>query len=200
MPALVGVRRGDPRRLRPGRGRRFYQAEHGFFPLTAFVQPNSRLRESDADSRDCTLVLYDPERTPSVGAGKDALLLEADVTTPLAYMWSRTDLDKLRWTGLLRPGQPLDRATLMLLKPYEPNKIPVVMVHGLWSTPLAWIPMLNELRRDPRIRDRYQFFLYLYPTGVPVPIAASGLRDSLHPDLAAGVPDPEGLKTRHFHP
>ena len=26
---------------------------------------------------------------------------EADYTTPLAYMWSRTDLDRYRWAGLL---------------------------------------------------------------------------------------------------
>jgi pimeloyl-ACP methyl ester carboxylesterase len=94
-------------------------------------------------------------------------------------MWSRTDLGKVRWTGLLRPGELADRAGLMLIRPYDPDKIPVVMVHGLASTPLAWIPMLNELYRDPVIHKRYQFLLYLYPTGVPIPIAAAGLRDSL---------------------
>jgi pimeloyl-ACP methyl ester carboxylesterase len=39
--------------------------------------------------------------------------------------------------------------------------------------------MLNELVRDPAIHQRYQFLLYLYPTGMPLPIAASGLRDAL---------------------
>jgi hypothetical protein len=105
--------------------------------------------------------------------------LESDLTTPLAYMWSRTDLGRYRWTGLLRPGDALGRAGLMLLRPYEPDKIPVVMVHGLWSSPLAWIPMLNELLRDPQIHRRYQFLLYLYPTGVPLPMAAAGLRAAL---------------------
>ena len=37
--------------------------------------------------------------------------------------------------------------------------------------------MLNELLRDPMIQQRYQFLLYMYPTGVPIPIAAAGLRD-----------------------
>jgi pimeloyl-ACP methyl ester carboxylesterase len=54
-----------------------------------------------------------------------------------------------------------------------------VMVHGLMSSPLAWIPMINELLRDPAIQKKYQFLLYMYPTGVPVPIAASYLRDAL---------------------
>ena len=90
-------------------------------------------------------------------------------------MWSRTDLDRYRWTGLLRPEHALERANLLLIRPYEPDKIPVVMVHGLISTPLAWIPMLNELLRNPKIQEHYQFLLYMYPTGVPIPIAAASL-------------------------
>ena len=66
-----------------------------------------------------------------------------------------------------------------MIRPYEPGKIPVVMVHGLISSPLAWIPMLNELLRDPAIQEKYQFMLYMYPTGVPMPIAAASLRDAL---------------------
>ena len=101
------------------------------------------------------------------------------MSTPLAYMWSRTDLSRYVWTGLLRPGRAGERSGLMLLRPYEPDKIPIVMVHGLASSPLAWIPMLNELLRDPKIHDKYQFLLYVYPTGVPIQIAAVGLRDSI---------------------
>src|SRR5262249_27139349 len=145
-------------------------------PLTAVLYPNTRLRDQPATNgpRECTLALVDP-----IQVNRDAMSLETDITTPLAYMWSRTDLSRYRWTGLLRPGEAAGRAGLMLLRPYEPGKIPVVMVHGLASSPLAWIPMLNELARDPQIQQRYQFLLYVYPTGVPVPIAAAGLRDAL---------------------
>ena len=94
-------------------------------------------------------------------------------------MWSRTDLSKYKWRGFLRPGSVLEGKGLMLLRPYQPDKIPVVMVHGLMSSPLSWIPMLNELLRDPSIQRRYQFMLYVYPTGVSVPIAASYLREAM---------------------
>jgi hypothetical protein len=152
------------------------------FPLTAFLVPNSRLRDSSEtvdEARKCTLELKDPVRERVVGEPPGAIALEIDLTTPLAYMWSRTDLDHYRWSGLLRPEQALQRANLLMIRPYEPGKIPVVMVHGLISTPLAWIPMLNELLRDPAIQDKYQFMLYMYPTGVPLPIAAASLRDAL---------------------
>lgn len=160
---------------------RFYPPEMAF-PLTAYLVPNSRLKDArlGADTvRECGLQLVDPVRNRSVGPKETPMAVESDFTTPLAYMWSRTDLNRYRWNGLLRPGEAMARANLMLLRPYEPDKIPVVMVHGLISSPLAWIPMLNDLMRDPRIQQNYQFYLYMYPTGVPVPVAAALLRESL---------------------
>jgi len=178
---LIGIRETDDQKGERPPAERFYPPEMAF-PLTAFLTPNSRLRDAVADVRDareCTLVLYDPVQTRTVGDPPNVLALEADLTTPLAYMWSRSDLDRYRWSGLLRPEHAFGRANLLLLRPYEPRKIPVVMVHGLISTPLAWIPMLNELLRDPVIQSNYQFMLYMYPTGVTIPIAAAGLRESL---------------------
>lgn len=171
---LIGVRRS----AQAGKGPDKYYPPETAFPLTAVLLPDQRIRDlKEGEARRCTIDLVDPIQNRAVGP--EAVPLEADVTMPLAYMWSRTDLSRFRWTGLLRPGEAAGRAGLMLLRPYDPDKIPVVMVHGLASSPLAWIPMLNEMLRDPKISTRYQLLLYVYPTGVPVPIAASGLRDAL---------------------
>jgi hypothetical protein len=178
---LIGVRETDAKQGERAPQERFYPTEMAF-PLTAFLRPNSRLRDPNVDVREarvCTLELIDPVKERTHGQPPYVLAPETDVTSPLAYIWSRTDLDRYRWSGLLRPEKGLERANLLLIRPYEPNKIPVVMVHGLISTPLAWIPMLNELLRDPAIQKNYQFLLYMYPTGVPIPIASAGLREAL---------------------
>jgi hypothetical protein len=193
---VIGVRETEMKKDGRNPAERFYPAEMAF-PLTAFLVPNSRLKDSNVDvskARVCTLKLYDPVRDRVVGEKPNLVPLETDVATPLAYMWSRTDLDRYRWTGLLRPEHALERANLLLIRPYEPDKIPVVMVHGLISTPLAWIPMLNELLRRPEIQANYQFMLYMYPTGVPIPIAAAGLRDSLI--QAKQLYDPDGREPK----
>jgi pimeloyl-ACP methyl ester carboxylesterase len=175
---LIGIHRSEE----PGKeGReKFYPPEMAF-ALTAFLKPNSRLRDPDKGNapRECTLLLVDPISIHRVGAAPTEMPVEADLSTPLAFMWSRTDLDRYRWTGLFRPGAAMHRANLMLLRPYEPGKIPVVMVHGLISSPLAWVAMINDLLRDPVIHEKYQFMLYMYPTGVPIPVAEAGLRDTL---------------------
>ena len=63
-----------------------------------------------------------------------------------------------------------------MLEPYQPGKIPVVMVHGLLSSPLTWMPVFNDLRADPALRDRFQFWFYFYPTANPYLATAADLR------------------------
>ncbi len=188
---LIAARRSD----KAAEGVERFYPQVMSFPLTAFVRPPSKIRpgEADAAPRELVLELVDPLRTRTVG--DPPMPTESDLTTPLAYMWSKAELDRYRWTGLLRPGPAAGRAGLMLIRPYEPDKIPVVMVHGLASTPLAWVAMVNDLLRDPRIQQQYQFMLYMYPTGIPVPIAAAGLRETLQQAeqtfrLPGGAPDP----------
>ena len=77
------------------------------FPLTAVLVPNSRLSDPNVDikeARECTLMLYDPVRDQFVGDKDNKIALEIDLTTPLAYMWSHTDLDRYRADRPLRPS------------------------------------------------------------------------------------------------
>ena len=68
---------------------------------------------------------------------------------------------------------------LYMVQPYEPGKIPVLLVHGLWSTPMTWMEMFNDLRSQPQIRNHYQFWFYLYPTAQPFWLSAAQLRRDL---------------------
>jgi hypothetical protein len=66
-----------------------------------------------------------------------------------------------------------------MLEAFDPRKIPVVLVHGLWSSPETWTEMLNDLRSLPEIRNRYQFWAYAYPTGQPFWYSATQMREDL---------------------
>ena len=76
----------------------------------------------------------------------------------------------------MRPDRPDDPIMgLYMAQPYEPGKIPVLLVHGLWSSPMTWMEMFNDLRAQPEIRKHFQFWFYLYPTGQPFWISAAQL-------------------------
>ncbi len=68
---------------------------------------------------------------------------------------------------------------LSLLRPYERGKVPVLFVHGLWSSPWSWSHMIESVEADPVLRDRYQFWTFGYSTGDPLPYSAVLLRSNL---------------------
>ena len=114
--------------------------------------------------------------------------LAADFSAPLAVVIARGTNRTLDLVSLLFPLKHLHRMGLYQLQPYEPHKIPVVLVHGLMSRPETWRELVNELLDDPRIRHNYQFWFYLYPTGLPVWKSAAGLRSELDRFNAALAP------------
>jgi pimeloyl-ACP methyl ester carboxylesterase len=158
-----------------------------FFPremrvaATAVMTPTSSSRQGQWTRGQAALVLYDPFRDHSHDAGQKAVVLAFDRTTPMAVQMARRDLVTLEWTGLFESD--FERAGvdsgLYMLHPYEPGKIPVVFVHGLVSSPRAWLQTINEFRNSPEFASRYQFWVFLYPTGKPIPTSAARLRDAL---------------------
>lgn len=166
------------------------------FPVTIFLRPELNPPELEPQQVTDTgqphyqgqLELYDPVATSDIQVGSALVPLQADLTTPLATFLSNPALGtSLATTGLLRPEklltlQPGLNKPLMglyMVQPYEPNKIPVIMIHGWWSSPMTWMQMFNDLRADPEIRRRYQFWFYLYPTGQPFWVSAAKFRRHL---------------------
>jgi pimeloyl-ACP methyl ester carboxylesterase len=99
-------------------------------------------------------------------------------------------LAKSGFISMLRPSSMERRPQIYLLDPYDPAKIPLLMVHGLQSTPVAFASMVNALRSDPDVRAKYQIWQFYYPSGSPVLANAADLRDSLSKTLH--TLDPKG--------
>jgi pimeloyl-ACP methyl ester carboxylesterase len=68
---------------------------------------------------------------------------------------------------------------LSLLRPYRRGRIPVVLIHGMWSNPWSWARLIEVLEADAALRDRYQFWTFGYSTGDPLPYTAGLLRRDL---------------------
>jgi pimeloyl-ACP methyl ester carboxylesterase len=78
---------------------------------------------------------------------------------------------------------------LSLLHPHARGKVPVVFIHGLWSSPWSWQRMIGELAADPALGGRCQFWTFGYSTGDPIPHSAALLRRDL--DEARHKLDPD---------
>jgi pimeloyl-ACP methyl ester carboxylesterase len=152
------------------------------FSVTAFMEIKPIDSETAASSRQqCVLHLYDPLQKTWIQSGERMAPLESDMTTPLAYFLNDPLLNTqvLPTASLLNADLVKKFSGLYMLEPFDPEKIPVVLVHGLWSTPVTWTEMYNDLRSMEEIRANYQFWFYLYPTGQPFWISAKQMREDL---------------------
>ena len=162
---------------------------------TAFLRvvPESKSDQEGKPCHVCMLELHDPLQTTDVQLQDGRLVpLEIDLSTPLAYsLGDPLFQNDVATRGLVNPRDSQSVQGMYMLEPYDPNKIPVLMVHGLWSSLITWMEMFNDLRSDSEIRDNYQFWFYLYPTGQPFWTTAAQLRQDL--SYARDVLDPDDV-------
>ncbi len=190
---LIAIRKFDLRRIEGRQGPEKFLMPRQVYSLTALVKLVPPPPERPGDPFGLRLELHDPlvERRVEVDGRSEPLA--GDLTTPLVYHFVQSPLPILQEIGLLDPQWLEKLAGLYMLHPYEPGKIPVVLVHGLRSTPAAWMKVINDLRGDPALRERYQFWLFMYPTGSPFPASAAKLRkglDELREVIDPGHADP----------
>ena len=160
--SLVGVHQSQP--LAP------------FSPRIGVTAPVTALL--DFKGHEATLSLIDPTEKPKARVAGAERLLDADFSAPLAYYPSRSEY----WNGImgaLHVNSYMESTGLYELQPYDPQRIPVIFVHGLISTALMWRNVINELEFDPQLRQHYQFLVFNYPTGNPPAYSALRLREEL---------------------
>ena len=131
------------------------------------------------EGRKCILTIEDPLAMERVNVDGHTFPLAADFTAPLALALSKEKLFLFGLERLLRPQKFSNTARISRLQPYDPAKIPVICVHGLLDSPATWVPIINTLRGDAAIRQRYQFWFYSYPSGYPYPHSAAIMREHL---------------------
>jgi pimeloyl-ACP methyl ester carboxylesterase len=183
---LIALRRFDLRALERREGEEKFLMPRQVYPMTAVLKPEPT---APGEPYNLRLELHDPLVESTVDLDGPAEPLAADLTTPLVYHFVQSPLPILQEIGLLDPQWLEKVAGLYMLHPYEPGKIPIVLVHGLRSSPAAWMHVINALRGDPALRERYQVWLFMYPTGTPFPASAARLRKGL--DELREVVDPE---------
>jgi pimeloyl-ACP methyl ester carboxylesterase len=161
-----------------------YYPEGLAFPVTALLRVTSPSIHASPNSQHrhpCVLELHDPLDSTDIELNSRLVPLQSDLSTPLAYFLDNPKFREQTNSNL----NPLDLNKaeklrgVYMLEPYDPNRIPVVMVHGLFSSPLTWMPMFNDLRSFQELRKNYQFWFYQYPTGQPFWVSATQMRSDL---------------------
>ncbi len=161
--ALVGVRAVTPR--------------EAFVPVKGIAAPVTATL--DFKGTDATLALRQPSQQSMAKVEGKLRPLAADYTAAIAYYRPPSNFLAKKLMATFRPSHYSENMGLYFLQPYDPNRIPVVLIHGLASSPFMWAQPINELQADPQLREHYQFWVFAYPTGYPMLYSALRLREAL---------------------
>lgn len=165
---------------------KYYPPEAIAHPLTAVVEAGPIVQGKQS----VKIKLVSPLKSETYTLHGKKLPLAGDFSIAWAFMLSKAG--KLRQSAILDvlTISPKREPKLFLMEPYDPNKEPLIMIHGLLSTPLAWAKISNELWADEQVRQRYQIWHFLYNTSAPSLYSARLLRAQLR-ELRSLL-DPEG--------
>ncbi len=178
------------------RENRHREAIEGYYPPEAITRPLTAVATigpSRGSVREVTIQLLCPLANDRVKIAGRTRPLAADFSAPWAALLSRSgELNRSAVLDMLTPN-PKRVPQLYLMEPYDRRKEPLIMIHGLLSTPLAWAGVSNDLWADDGIRRRYQIWHYQYNTSAPALYSARILRARLR-ELRALL-DPDGDDT-----
>jgi pimeloyl-ACP methyl ester carboxylesterase len=154
-------------------------------PLTAFLRLQGGLGAlNSGTSTTAVLEFYSALDSSSIEIDTREIPLQADITTPLAYRMEGSNFFDLSLGAFFGKEPNKIPDGLYLKEPYRPGKIPVVLVHGTASSPVWWLELLNTLTADPLIREKYQFWYFVYTSNKAVAASAAELRDALSERVA----------------
>jgi pimeloyl-ACP methyl ester carboxylesterase len=150
-------------------------------PTSAILQvPDPRRQLASAELKG-TLSVHAIFDTMSIRIGTRDVPLEFDQTAVRALFLTEGRGWTTEIAGLF-DNTRLDTSTttrLFAIEPHRRGRIPVVLVHGTASSPFRWADMVNDLAENQTIRDHFEFWLFRYNTGNPIPASSLLLRQSL---------------------
>jgi pimeloyl-ACP methyl ester carboxylesterase len=145
---------------------------------TAFLRVQGGLADLAAGQGRAALELHSAYADPTVMVGDRRVPLELDVTTAHAHMLNQP----IAWTAgrtQFFGAATAVRSQIIMSEPYQPGRVPLVLVHGTFSSPVWWAEMVNSLNADPVLREHVQIWTFIYSSSKPIELSANELRREL---------------------
>ncbi len=155
----------------------------------ALVFEGSALDEVLA-TRQVRLLVRSPYRDDTITVGGRVVPLGANFTAAYGVWLARSGFASQSIRSLLGREGGIRTPRVLLMQPYDPDRLTVVMLHGLASSPEAWINVANDVMGDEELRRNYQVWEVYYPTNLPVAVNLANIRKAL--DATLKHYDPSG--------
>jgi len=132
----------------------------------------------------------DPHRQRTVTLHRTQVPVAGNFTAGYGLWLARSGFARQSLLTLIGRGDVLESPQIYLMQPYDPNRKILVMLHGLASSPEAWVNVANEVLGDETLRQNFQIWQVYYPTNLPLALNNQEIRQALAATLAHF--DPKG--------
>ncbi|WP_158499985.1 esterase/lipase family protein [Stenotrophomonas pictorum] len=119
-------------------------------------------------TRTIQLKAYSPDITTSITLHGQEVPLAANFTAAYGLWLAQSGFATESLRTLFGRGEGIREPHIYLMQPYDPDRRIIFMLHGLASSPEAWVNLANEIMGDPQMRKHYQVWSVYYPTNAPL--------------------------------
>lgn len=160
-------------------------SETPFPAVTAILRFPGDTLDDIINTQTVELLGFDPYRRDSVRLAGTQVPLAANFTSGYGLWLARSGFARQSLLTLVGRGKVLEKPRVYLMQPYDPNRRVIIMLHGLASSPEAWINVANEVLGDETLRKNYQVWQVYYPTNAPLAFNQHAIRKAIQDTLHA---------------
>lgn len=163
--ALVGVREWKPERADE---MKFFPKRGLMMPVTLVMEDISLVGSGAEAHKVVSLSLLDPQKRHRLQLGDRSFPIAAHFSAPMEMLLDGKNEVLWGLSGFFEAAERIEESGIYLIEPYDPDRIPVILTHGLISVPIIWRDLIPELISEPDISERYQFMLFTYPSSYSI--------------------------------
>lgn len=127
-------------------------------------------------TRELTISAHDPYDAHSIELHGLHVPLAANYSAGYGLWLARSGFALQSLQTLFGHERGITRPHLYLMQPYDPDRRILLMVHGLASSPEAWVNLANEVMGDETLRQEFQIWQVYYPTNMPLVLNQAAIR------------------------
>jgi pimeloyl-ACP methyl ester carboxylesterase len=173
---LVAIRNQTPERAE----------ELAFFPnrgmhvnTTLVIDSVSEIVDEEGSRSLVTLSARNPMLSETIEIGGVQVPLSANFSASIELLLTGHNGRLWGLGGFFKADKRAAQSGIRLLEPYDPDRIPVVLTHGLASVPIIWKDLIPELIAEPDIAKNFQFMAFSYPSAYSVTESSLLFRNEL---------------------
>jgi len=108
-----------------------------------------------------------------------AVPLSYDPASATLLLLRDARIDQSAFSALLDGNKPGYDFGIFSPGPVRADRMPILMIHGLNSSPMIWLKLSYAIYRDPQLSAHYQIWHAFYPSGAPPFFNAMRLRNDV---------------------